>query len=61
MSTKLSECNAVAIRGANSLNTGVKVAVLAAFLVINMIVVVIVVVVMFVGCCQGHYHVFSLW
>lgn len=49
------------MRGANSLNTGVKVAVLAAFLVINMIVVVIVVVVMFVGRCQGHYHVVSLW
>lgn len=47
--------------GANSLNTGVKVAVFAAFLVLNMIVVVIVVFVMFVGRCQGHHDVVSLW
>lgn len=47
--------------GANSLNTGMKMAVFAAFLVINMIVVVIMVFVMFVGRCQRHHHVFSLW
>lgn len=46
---------------ANSLNTGMKVAVFATFLVIGMIVVVIMVFVMFVGRCQGHRDVFSLW